>query len=179
LADNEGRHLRKERRRKRRRGGGEEEEGEREGDGQNGLGEGKLPIGVLEPILNSIPTKGLPVPNRIGMDAGIVEIKQGRRVTSLTDILTCSAEEEGAGRRLVSDLAERMRESGAEPVVINPVVLLPVGSSADLVNHLVSEISSAAGDLGIVIGKGHTEITSRVGRVTIIATMLGTAQGES
>jgi len=137
------------------------------------LPQGKLPVEVLNPILDSMPLHGLPVSNRIGMDAGIVKL-DGKNIYSSSLVVT--GEKVGVGKKLVADLADRLAQSGSEPVIVNPVVLLPVGTSEDTIKRILLEISKTAEDRGIVIGKGHTEITSRVRVTTLIGTIFGTDQ---
>jgi len=137
------------------------------------LPQGKLPIEVLNPILDSMPLRGLPVSNRIGMDAGIVKL-DGKNIYSSSLVVT--GQEVEIGRKLVTHLGDRLVQSGSEPVIINPVVLLPLGTSEDTIKHILLEISKTAEDRGIVIGKGHTEITSRVRVTTLIGTIFGTDQ---
>ncbi len=91
------------------------------------LPEGKLATDILGPILDSMPTTGLPVTNRIGMDAGIVRI-HGEKIFSCSQVAI--GREIGTGKQLVSDLAAKTASFG-KPIVIDPVVLIPVGTDVE------------------------------------------------
>jgi len=133
------------------------------------LQEGKLTFELLGPILDSMPTEGLPVSNRVGMDAGIVEMA-GKRIFSYSEAAFGSAP--GIAEDLVANLLHQTTSMG-KTVVINPVVLIPVGMSVEVIRRVLVDISKSAKAHGIIVGKGHTEITSRVKEVTLIATVLG------
>ena len=137
---------------------------------QSELPEGKLPLNFLEPIIDSIPGRGLLVPTRVGMDAGIVRVNSKKIVFSSA---VAQGSRTSISRKLVSDLAKKISQSGATPALINPVVLLPPGTSEAEVRRIMLGISKAAKDLGIIVGKGHTEVTSIVNETTLIMTMFG------
>ncbi|HXQ91942.1 MAG TPA: AIR synthase related protein [Nitrososphaerales archaeon] len=134
------------------------------------LPEGKLPLNFLEPIIDSIPGKGLLVSKRVGMDAGIVRVDSKKIVFS-------SGVAQGSytkiSNKLISDLVAKIKLSGATPALINPVVLLPLGTRETEVRQIMLGISKAAKDLGIIVGKGHTEVTSLINETTLIFTIFG------
>ena len=134
------------------------------------LPEGKLPLNFLEPIIDSIPGNGLLVPNRVGMDAGIVRVDSKNIVSTSGVALGSKA---GASKKLISDLAKKIEKAGASPALINPVVLLPAGVSEAEVRRIMLGITKVAKELGLTVGKGHTEVTSVVEVTTLIVTMFG------
>jgi hydrogenase expression/formation protein HypE len=134
------------------------------------LPEGKLPLNLLEPIIDSIPSKGLLVSNRVGMDAGIVRLDSKKIVISSG---VAQGSRERISKNLICDLAAKIRQSGATPALINPVVLLPPGTSETEVTRIMLGISKASKDLGIIVGKGHTEVASIVEETMLIVTMFG------
>ncbi len=107
--------------------------------------------------------------NRIGMDAGILGINS-EKVFSYSKIAIGFDLEIGA--QLVSDLVNDTASLG-KPAIINPVVLFPVGTTGETIKRVLIEISEAAERNGIIVGKGHTEITRTVKQMILIATVLG------
>jgi len=104
------------------------------------------------------------------MDAGIVELR-GKNIFFTSGVVKGS--DPSIGRKLVSDLAKMITQSATQPMLINPVLLLPVGTRARPIRRLLLEISKTAEEHGVIVGKGHTEITSRVHEIILIATMFG------
>jgi len=135
--------------------------------GRDKLPVGKLSIDILGPILDSMPTAGLPVSSRIGMDAGIVKIN-GNKIFSSSQVIV--GREAGTAEQLVSDLVKKIANLG-KPIVIDPVVLIPVGTSSDIIRRVLLEICESAESRGMIVGKGHTEITTLVKEITLIATV--------
>jgi hydrogenase maturation factor len=133
------------------------------------LAEGKLPAEILGPMLDSMPTNGLPVSNRIGMDAGIIKI-YGKEIFSCSQ--SAFGSDPGIGKKLVSDLF-RVTKNVGKAVVVNPVVLVPIDTDVETIRRILTEISETAESLAIIVGKGHTEVTSVVNGVTLMATLLG------
>ena len=138
--------------------------------GKEGDREGKLAIDVMETILDSIPTTGLPVPNRMGMDAAIVRA-QSEKIFCFSRVVF-GLENQSAFNDVFSNLENRASELG-KIIVIDPVVLFPTGTSSQEIGQVVLQIAEAAKSHGIIVGKGHTEITSKVNVSTLIATVLG------
>lgn len=136
------------------------------------LPEGKLPIKVLKPILETIPPGDLLVPTRIGMDAAITRTRGKYAIFS-------SGSLRGNGKRsvekLVIDLAKRIIDAGAVPRTISPVVLFPKGSSAREIRRVMLDLSRIATKLGITVAKGHTEITPWLDKLTIVVTIFGSS----
>ena len=140
---------------------------------KRGLPEGKLPIEALGPMLEEIPTNGLLVKSRMGMDAGIVELEGSEgKVISLSAVLNKDVNPRKT-EKLVSDLSSKIVEAGFRPIAINPVLLFPVGTSMPRVRHIVLAVSKIAKKKSITVGKGHTEITRVVPETILIVTIFG------
>jgi len=101
------------------------------------------------------------------MDAGIVKIN-GNKIFSSSQVIV--GRKAGTAEQLVSDLVKKIANLG-KPIVIDPVVLIPVGTSSDIIRRVLLEICESAESRGMIVGKGHTEITTLVKEITLIATV--------
>ena len=137
---------------------------------------GKLPIKHMESILESIPCRGLAVQTRMGMDAAITELR-GKKLAICSGVAV--GQDTAKFAELVSSIAASIRKSGFVPDVINPIVLLPEGTTLDDARQVILEVSHAAEKLGISVGKGHTEITNSVSDCMVIATIFGSSYTEA
>lgn len=136
--------------------------------------EGKLPLKVLEPILEAIPQGRLVNPiKRIGMDAAILG-SSGKYVVIVSGLARGSKRD--LGSKLVSQLSEKMRMVGVTPSIIDPIILFPNGTSMREARMVISEINNAASLYGTTVAKGHTEITPWLDKITIIVTLIGTSR---
>jgi hydrogenase maturation factor len=103
------------------------------------------------------------------MDAGIVKM-DGEHIFSCC--LVAYGSDPGTGKRLIADLVKRGSKIG-KPLVINPIILIPPGTDEVTISRTLIDTSDAVRGLGVIVGKGHTEITSRVAKMTLVATLLG------
>lgn len=126
-------------------------------------------------ILESIPTIGLPVPNRMGMDAAIVQV-DGEEVFVFSHVEF--GFDEDSAENIISSIEKRAAKFG-KIIVIDPVVLFPLNTSAETIRQTVLEVAQSARDHGMIVGKGHTEITSKIKVTTLIATVLGSVGSSS
>lgn len=62
---------------------------------------------------------------------------------------------------------------GAEPVALQVVLLLPVGTSEEWLRNLMTRMEAACAVLNVEITGGHTEVTDRVREPVFIGTALG------
>ncbi|MBE3578220.1 MAG: AIR synthase family protein [Limnochordales bacterium] len=62
---------------------------------------------------------------------------------------------------------------GAEPVALQVVLLLPVGTSEDWLRSVMARMEAACAALNVEITGGHTEVTDRVREPVFIGTALG------
>ncbi len=137
------------------------------------LSEGKLPIGVLSPILDLMPQGKLLPSKRIGMDVGIVELR-GPWIVSYSDFAI--GKKASSGTKLILRIAQAFKKIGVESVIICPVVLFPVGATSGRIRRYLLAISKTATKLGITVAKGHTEVTSLVDKPVIVLTVFGSAR---
>ena len=136
--------------------------------------EGKLPLKVLEPILESIPQGRLVKPiKRIGMDAAILG-SSGKYVVVVSGF--ARGNKRSLGSMLVSQLSKKMKMVGVTPSIIDPIVLFPIGTPMRDAKRVMSEINNAALLGGTTVAKGHTEITPWLDKITIIVTLIGTSR---
>ncbi len=137
------------------------------------LGEGKLPIGHVRRILDSIPRGRLLSPRGIGMDVGITKLA-GRYLVSSSDPIT------GAKRRIgwyaVNVSANDVATSGIMPETFDVVMLFPVGTGFDEIQSVTDDVNEGAAELGLTISKGHTEITGAVVRPMVTVTAFGSGE---
>lgn len=140
----------------------------------NVLAEGKIPLKILEPILESIPRGRLVKPiKRIGMDAAILG-SSGKYVVVASGF--ARGNKRNLGSMLVSQLSKKMKVVGVTPSIIDPIILFPSGTSMQDAKRVMSEINDAASLDGTTVAKGHTEITPWLDKTTIIVTLIGTSR---
>jgi hydrogenase maturation factor len=138
------------------------------------ISEGKLPLDVLTPILRSLPRGGLArTINRVGMDAAVVR-STGKSIVFVTG--STIGTRRNLASELVMELSKAMREFGAKPSIIDPILLFPKGASIRVVKMVISEIKAASSLCRLTIAKGHTEVTTSLDRPTIIVTIIGSTQ---
>ena len=134
------------------------------------LPEGKLPIDVLEPMLESITTGNLIVGPSIGVDVGVAKIR-GKYIVSSSDPIT------GAVKRMgwyaVNVSANDIATSGIMPKNLSVVGLFTRGTRIGEITAVMEEINETARDLGITVAGGHTEITPGLRKPILIVTCFG------
>jgi hydrogenase expression/formation protein HypE len=140
------------------------------------LAAGKIPLELLARLLSELPAPPpeLRLGARIGEDACGIEVPKGVLVAA-TDPITLTSEE--AGRLAVVVNANDVAVSGARPRWFLAVVLVPPGTTDELVDELFRSIRLALADLGAHLVGGHTEVTPAVTRPIVIGHMLGLADG--
>ena len=134
------------------------------------LPEGKLPIEVLKPILDSIRSNNLVVPPRIGIDVGISKT-HGKYLVSSSDPITGT--DTMMGWHAVNVSANDVATSGIMPEVINVVSLFPNKTQVKEINRVMAEINETARGHGITVAGGHTEITPGLRNPIIVVTAFG------
>jgi hydrogenase expression/formation protein HypE len=140
---------------------------------QSKLSSGKLPLDILEPILESMPRGRLVGSvDRIGMDAAIVR-SSGKYAVFVSGSIRGNSR--NLPSRLILKLSKRMRAAGVKPLIVDPVVLFPKGFSVKDAKRVISEVNSAASKEGATIAKGHTEITPWLDKLTLVVTLIGSS----
>ena len=112
----------------------------------------------------------------VGEDCAALELPEGYVFVCSTDPIT--AAKENTERLAVSVTANDLASAGAEPLAIMLTILLPAGSSEELLSSLMSEVSEQAGLLNIEIIGGHTEVTDTVVRPLLSVTGIGRVKKE-
>jgi hydrogenase maturation factor len=144
-------------------------------DDGRALALGKLPVELLTRLLAQQP----PAPPELVLGAAIGEdacaIGVGDRlVVAAADPITLTSEH--AGRLAVLVNANDVAVSGARPRWFLAVVLLPPGSTEDLVEGIFRSIRHALAEVGAYLVGGHTEVTPAVTRPIVIGQMIGVAE---
>jgi hydrogenase expression/formation protein HypE len=139
------------------------------------LPEGKLPINILEPILNSLSKggKNLIVPPSIGVDVGVT-VSKGKFLVASSDPITGTVKR--IGWYAVNVSANDVATSGIMPDSLSAVSLFPSGSTSEKIRSVVDEINETARGLGIVVTGGHTEITPGLKRPIVVVTCFGSGE---
>jgi hydrogenase expression/formation protein HypE len=139
------------------------------------LAAGKIPLALLARLLGELPPPPpeLRLGARIGEDACGIDVPEGVLVVA-ADPITLTSED--AGRLAVVVNANDVAVSGARPRWFLAVVLVPPGTTENLVERLFRSVTLALADLGAHLVGGHTEATPAVTRPIVIGQMLGLAE---
>ncbi len=136
---------------------------------------GKVPVDVLnrivlDPINNNINKRDdVVVRPSTGEDCSAVNLGENICVLS-TDPITAAGS--NAGYLVVHINCNDAASAGAEPVGILLTALLPNGSTESDLKEIIDGAYRAAGELGIEILGGHTEITEAVNKPVISGTVI-------
>ncbi len=135
--------------------------------------EGKLPERLLSRHLDALPTDdaALLVAAGVGQDVAAVDVSLDEVLVVHGDPITLSGQE--LGRSAVQVNANDVATAGATPRWFLATVLLPRGTSGAEALCLLGDIADAAGELGVTLVGGHTEVTDVVARPVVSGTMLG------
>ncbi len=139
---------------------------------------GKIPKSVLERCVLSHLGKMDPavaLGSGVGRDASVIRIGRNSLIVS-TDPITGSKED--AGWLAVHVNANDIATFGVRPRWFLVSLLLPVGSTDQDVERVMSQIERAARELDIMIVGGHTEVTSGIEKSIITGFMMGVATGD-
>ncbi len=134
---------------------------------------GKVPPEILTKVVfNNLPIndENVIVGPALGQDAAIIRISD-RDLIITTDPITGSIK--SIGWLSVHINANDVATHGVRPKWMLTTILLPKRSTEDMLNIIVSQIRKAAGELGIFIIGGHTEVTDFLEQPIIIGTMIG------
>ena len=133
---------------------------------------GKLEAERLEQLLSALPQRdhSVVVGPRVGEDAAVIEVGD-RFVVSATDPVTFTTDR--VGWYAVHVNANDVAVLGASPRWFLAVLLLPEGTSAALVESIMTDIRDACSALGVTVCGGHTEVTPHVDTPVVVGHMLG------
>lgn len=136
---------------------------------------GKLDSEILKKIVfDKITYKRDEVITRpgIGEDCAVVDFGKYECVLS-TDPITAAVSD--IGRLAIHISCNDIASNGVEPLGILLAVMLPQGTTADDIEHIMADAAHAAELAGVEIIGGHTEITPAVNTPVIVSTALGRA----
>jgi hydrogenase maturation factor len=137
---------------------------------------GKLPTALLSRLLATLGP--MPVEVRVGPavgeDACVLDVAAGLLVVA-TDPITLTTSD--VGRYVVIINANDVAVCGARPRWFLATVLLPLGTTAELVETVFAMMRKALDEVGAVLVGGHTEVTSAVNQPVIVGQMIGVTEG--
>ena len=133
---------------------------------------GKLDADRLAHLLSALPQRDprVVVGPRIGEDAAVIEVGD-RFIVSATDPVTFASDR--IGWYAVHVNANDVAVLGARPRWFLAVLLLPEGTSAELVESIMTDIRDACSALEVTVCGGHTEVTPHVDAPVVVGHMLG------
>ncbi len=140
---------------------------------------GKLPHDLLERLIRSYTHQDprLVVPPGLGEDAAVVEFGD-RYLVAKTDPITFATD--AIGWYAVHVNANDIAAMGAQPRFFLATILVPADQARPaLIESIFHSIHQAAGQLGITVCGGHTEITPGIDRPLVVGQMLGEVEPAS
>lgn len=135
--------------------------------------EGKIPSELLRKLVfDNIKVRNADVILRpeIGEDCTAIEYGDYACVLS-TDPITGA--EKGLGALAVHISCNDVASSGVKPVALLMTIMAPVGTTEEDIRQVMKEAGETAGELGVEIAGGHTEITSAVNKMIVSTTAIG------
>ena len=108
----------------------------------------------------------------IGEDCAVVDFGDWDCIMS-TDPISSAVED--IGRLCIHITCNDVASNGVKPVGIMLAVMLPVGSTEEDVEHIMSQAAETAAELQVEIIGGHTEVTPAVNQPVIVSTAIGKA----
>lgn len=107
---------------------------------------------------------------RIGEDCAALDLGGNLCVLSCDPI---TAADKGAGRIAVHVACNDIASAGARPIGLMITLLLPPNIEKSEILEVANDICEAAGELGVDIIGGHTEVTDAVNWIVISSTVVG------
>jgi len=108
----------------------------------------------------------------IGEDCAVVDFGDFDCVMSTDPISSAVAD---IGRLCIHITCNDVASNGVKPIGIMLAVMLPVGTTDEDVEHIMSQAAETAAELQVEIIGGHTEITPAVNQPVIVSTAIGKA----
>lgn len=133
---------------------------------------GKVPMEVLERLLGKVKIKDKRVilGPQTGEDAALINFGD-KLLVAKTDPITFATDL--IGWYAVQVNANDLAVMGATPKWFMATILLPEGSSENLIEDIFDQILEACEDLGITLVGGHSEITYGLPRPIVVGAMMG------
>lgn len=138
---------------------------------------GKMPPKIMEKIVYSrlgVPDPSVLVGPAIGEDAAIISIGGGLALVVHSDAI--SGASEFLGWLAVHVAANDISVRGAKPRWFLMSLFLPEASAEDLLDKIMSQVDSAARELGMMVVGGHTERTPGLGKPLVGTMAIGLAE---
>ncbi len=140
-----------------------------------------LPIGKLDSeilknaVFNNIKFRSSEVLTGagVGEDCATVDFGEYECVLS-TDPITAAVSD--IGSLAIHITANDVASNGIRPLGIMLAIMLPVGTTVEDVEKIMSQAGETASELGIEIIGGHTEITEAVNTPVIVSTAVGKSE---
>lgn len=139
---------------------------------------GKLPLEMLSGLLRDCGTEDerILVGPQVGEDAAVIDFGETCLVVK-TDPITFATDE--IGHYAVHVNANDIATMGAVPRWFLATLLLPEGRTSEaLVRSIFDSLRRAAGEIGVSLCGGHTEITAGLDRPIVTGQMLGEVSRE-
>ncbi len=140
---------------------------------------GKLPLDMLSGLLRECTAEDddrILVGPKVGEDAAVIDFG-GTCLVAKTDPITFATDE--IGRYAVHVNANDIATMGAVPRWFLATLLLPEGGTTEtLVRSIFDSLGRAAGEIGVSLCGGHTEITAGLDRPIVVGQMLGEVSRE-
>lgn len=108
----------------------------------------------------------------IGEDCAVMDFGDYECIMS-TDPITAAVSD--IGRLAIHITCNDIASNGVQPLGIMLAVMLPEGTTAEDVEHIMGQAAETAADLKVEIIGGHTEITPAVKQPVIVSTAIGKA----
>lgn len=106
----------------------------------------------------------------IGEDCAVIDFEKYDCVIS-TDPITASVND--IGRLAIHITCNDIASNGVQPIGIMLAVMLPVGTTENDIEKIMTQASETAKQLEVEIIGGHTEITTAVNKPIIVSTAIG------
>ena len=133
---------------------------------------GKLPLDLLSRLLSKVDLSDPRVflGPKAGEDAALIDLGD-RYLVAKTDPITFATDL--IGWYMVQINANDLAVMGATPRWLMATLLLPEGTTPELVEEVFDQILDACAPLGITLVGGHTEVTYELARPIAVGALLG------
>lgn len=118
------------------------------------------------------PPAGVRLGPALGEDACVLDVSDGILVAASDPVTLTGAH---VGRYAVIVNANDVAVMGVRPRWFLATLLLPLGSTAEEVHELFTDMRRALAELGVALVGGHTEVTAAVRQPVVVGQMLGVA----
>lgn len=135
---------------------------------------GKLPLPLLRKALDRVPRLDptVLVGAEPGEDAAVIDVGGPELLVAAADPITFAAAD--IGTYLLAVNGNDLAVAGAEPRWLLTTVLAPAGTTAQEIQALLADVTSACAAANVSLVGGHTEITDSVTSPVVAGTLLGT-----